>query len=52
METFTEARDFVDNPLFAEQRSRSLQSLDQSEIDAPVRDIVADFAKLSYCYTQ
>jgi hypothetical protein len=52
METFTQARDFVDNPLFAEQRTQTLRSLDQSEIDAPVRDIVADFAKLSYCYTQ
>ncbi|MGD8553950.1 MAG: hypothetical protein PVJ32_00805 [Anaerolineales bacterium] len=51
METFTEARDFVDNPLFAEQRTQSLQSLDLSAIDAPIRDIVADFAKLSYCYT-
>jgi hypothetical protein len=52
VETFTEARDFVDNPFFTEQRRQSVQSLDLSAIDAPVRDIVVDFAKLSYCYTQ
>jgi hypothetical protein len=52
VETFTEPRAFVDNPLFAEQRRQSVQSLDLSAIDAPVVDIVVDFAKLSYCFTQ
>lgn len=52
METFTEARAFVDNPLFARQRRRSLQSLELKKIDTPVVDIVADFTNLSYCFTQ
>lgn len=51
METFTESRDFEENPHFAEQRKRSLQSLDLSTIDPPVVDIVVDFAKLQYCFT-
>jgi hypothetical protein len=52
METFTEARAFVDNPQFADQRERSLQSLELSRIDTPVVDIVTELAKLSYCFTQ
>ena len=52
METLTKPRPFVDNPHFAGQRLQSLQSLDLAAIDAPVVDIVVDFAKLSYCYTQ
>ena len=50
MKTFAEARDFVDNPLFTQLRTRALQSLDLSLIDAPVKDIVTDFAKLTCCY--
>ena len=52
MDTFRDARAFVDNPHFAEQRERSLQSLDLSGIDTPVVDIVVDFAKLPYCFTE
>lgn len=52
METFKGTRPFLENPLFTEQRRQSLQSLKLSTIDTPVVDIVADFTKLSYCFTQ
>jgi hypothetical protein len=51
METYTEPRDFVENPHFAEQRTESLQVLDVSAVDPPVVDIVLDFARLPYCFT-
>ena len=51
METFTEVRDFVDNPHYHEQRQESLRSLDIGTIDAPIVEIVSGFARLPYCFT-
>ena len=51
METFTEARAFVDNPRFDEERRASLHKLDFSMIDPPIMEIVRGFARLSYCFT-
>ena len=51
METFTEPKDFVDNPGFREQRKKSLGKLDISSIDEPIIDIIENLAKLSYCFT-
>jgi hypothetical protein len=51
METFTEARSFVENPHFDEERIASLHDLDLSTIDPPIIEIVKGFAGLSYCFT-
>jgi hypothetical protein len=51
METFTEPRNFEENPRFHEQRAKSLESLDLSKIDPPVVDIVEIFSRLPYCFT-
>ncbi|MDY6892676.1 MAG: hypothetical protein SVO26_03035 [Chloroflexota bacterium] len=51
METFTEIRDFVDNPHYDEQRRQSLSRLDIDTIDAPILDIIDGFSKLPYCFT-
>lgn len=51
METFTEFKPLVDNPLYQEQREKSLRRLDINTIDAPIMGIVNSFAKLPYCFT-
>ncbi len=51
METFTELKDFVDNPEFQAQRQRALNGLDMNTIDLPIIDIIRDFKKLSCCFT-
>jgi hypothetical protein len=51
METFTEAKDFADNPHYHQQRQESLRGLDMNTIDAPIIEIIDGFAKLSCCFT-
>lgn len=51
VETFTDPRKFVADPGFGRHKARTLKSLDPSDLDPPVVDIVADFNKLEYCYT-
>jgi hypothetical protein len=51
VETFTEARLFVENPLFDDQRRAALSELDLATIDRPIVEIVKGFAKLPYCFT-
>jgi hypothetical protein len=51
LETFTELKGFVDNPNYHEQRKQSLAKLDMDTIDAPIVDIVSNFANLSHCFT-
>ena len=51
METFTEPRGFVADPGFESHKVRTLESLDLSDLDPPVVDIVVDFNKLDTCYT-
>ena len=51
METFTELKPFVDNPLYQEQREKALSGLDINTIDAPMIEIINGFAKLPYCFT-
>ena len=51
METFTELKDFVENPHFHEQRQRSVNSLDIATIDPPIVEIIDGFSKLPYCFT-
>ena len=51
METFTEPRQFVENPRFSKERHDTLAALDLREIDEPIVDIVEGFTALSHCFT-
>ena len=51
METFTQSRQFVNNPLYQEQRAESLRRLDVNTIDAPIIEMIRGFAELPYCFT-
>ena len=51
METFTELKDFVNNPHYHEQRQKSLSRLDINTIDKPIIQIIKGFSKLAYCFT-
>ena len=51
METFTIARDFIDDPGFETRRAESLRSLDLKAIDAPLADIITRLGRLPYCFT-
>jgi len=51
LETFTELKDFVNDPHYHEKRQESLTSLDLNTIDAPIVEIIDGFSKLPYCFT-
>ena len=51
METFTNLKDFVDNPYFHNQKKKYLSKLDIESIDAPLVDLISSFTKLGYCFT-
>ena len=51
METFTEPRQFVENPRYFKDRHDTLAALDLRTIDKPIRDIIDGFAALPYCFT-
>jgi hypothetical protein len=41
----------VESPHYRRQRRVALESLDLRSIDAPIVDLIADFATLSHCFT-
>ncbi len=51
METFSAPKELVENPDYAGQREHSLQGLDLSAIDVPMKEIIRSFTKLPYCFT-
>ena len=51
METFTEPRQFVENPRYSKDRHDTLATLDLRTIDAPIVDIIDGFATLPHCFT-
>ena len=51
METFTEPKDFVENPYYLQQRQTSLAMLDINTIDAPIVDVVKSFQDFHCCFT-
>ena len=51
METFTTAREFVEDRGYTRARQRSIAALDLSSIDDPIVDIVGGFASLPHCFT-
>ena len=51
METFTQLKPLVDNPLYHQQRAKSLSEFDINIIDAPIVEIVKTLTGLPYCFT-
>ena len=51
MQTLTEARQFVSNPGYLEDRQATLRALDMSTIDAPIASIVKGLNDLPQCFT-
>jgi hypothetical protein len=51
METFAPPRPLTDYPGFEAERSRSLARLEPGALDAPIRELVLDFARLPQCFT-
>ena len=50
MMTFTEARPFVSNPSYAQDRGNTLAKLALQSIDKPIIDIVSRLAELPFCF--
>ena len=51
METFTELKEFAENPHYQVQKQKSLYDLNDDMIDIPIIDLVNGYNKLSYCFT-
>ena len=51
METFAKPRILVNNPHYDVERNRHIRMLALDNIDGPIRQIVAGFAKLPFCFT-
>lgn len=51
METFTELKEFVENPHYQVQKQKILYDLNDDKIDMPIVDLINGFNKLPYCFT-
>ena len=51
METFTEIKEFVENPRYQEKKKKILYDLTDDMIDMPIIDLIDGFNKLPYCFT-
>ncbi len=51
METFTQQKEFVENPYFQAQKQEILDNLTDEMIDAPIVEIVKGLNTLPYCFT-
>jgi len=51
LETFIEPKELVENPEYHDQRRRTLASLNDGMIDAPIIELIHGFNRLPYCYT-
>lgn len=51
VETFVEAKPFVENPHYQKKREKALHELDYDKIDAPITDIIKGFATIPYCFS-
>jgi hypothetical protein len=51
METFAKPRKLVNNPHYEIERMREIRKLSLDTIDAPIRQIIAEFTDLPYCFT-
>jgi hypothetical protein len=51
LETFTQTKEFVDDPGYSKRRLESLSELDSVTIDAPIAELIRGLAQLPYCFT-
>ncbi len=51
METYTEPKELVANPLYQEQRQKSLAGLSDDMIDDPIVELISKFNRLPHCFT-
>jgi len=51
METFAEPKKLIRNPRYRRQKEKSLRSLTNTVIEAPLVDLINGFNKLPYCFT-
>jgi hypothetical protein len=51
LETFTQLKEFIDDPHYLKKRREHLGKLDVDTIDAPIADLISGFAQLPYCFT-
>ena len=51
METFTELKEFSENPHYQVQKQKILYDLNDDKIDMPILDLINGFNKLPYCFT-
>lgn len=51
METFTELKEFAENPHYQMQKQKSLSVLTDDMIDMPIIDLINGYNKLPYCFT-
>ena len=51
METFTAPKKLVENPLYQDQRQKTLAGLSDDMIDAPILYLIKGFNRLPYCFT-
>ena len=51
METYTEPKELTVNPLYQDQRQKSLADLSNDMIDAPIVDLINNFNRLPHCFT-
>lgn len=51
MKTYTEPKELVGNPLYQDQREKSLAGLSDAMIDEPIVDLINNFNRLSHCFT-
>jgi len=51
LETFTEVKEFVENPGYQEQKQKTLCDLTDDMIDMPIIYLINGFNKLPYCFT-
>jgi hypothetical protein len=51
LETFAAQCEFVEHSSFARDRERTILNLPVKDIDAPILDVILDFAKLKHCFT-
>ena len=51
METFTGLKELVENPHYHAQRKKQLAALSESELDAPIVEIIHSINQLLFCFT-
>jgi len=51
LETYTDLKEFTENPHYQMQRQKNLGSLTGDMIDPPIVDIITGFNKLTCCFT-